>query len=266
MLKVNGAHLYYEMAGEGNPLVLLHAGIADCRMWDDQFDPLARHFRVIRYDARGFGQSEPTADAYYPYEDLRAVMDALEVESAYLVGCSMGGKTILDFALAYPERAAALVPVASGLGGYSFRAWSEEQVAAIEAAEQEGDYERISEIEMQIWFDGPYRSARSVNRTARQKAYAMNLKALRNTAIAGPAVQSLEPPAATRLSEIRVPTCVVVGELDVPGILEVADKLAQEIAGARKIVISDAAHLPNMEKPAEFNQHVLEFLKSLEEK
>jgi pimeloyl-ACP methyl ester carboxylesterase len=195
MLKVNGAHLYYEMAGEGNPLVLLHAGIADCRMWDDQFEPLAQHFRVIRYDARGFGQSEPTADAYYPYEDLRAVMDALEVESAYLVGCSMGGKTILDFALAYPERTAALAPVASDLGGYSFRAWSEEQVAAIEAAEQEGDYERISEIEMQIWFDGPYRSARSVNRTARQKACAMNLKALRNTAIAEPAVQSLEPPA-----------------------------------------------------------------------
>lgn len=265
-LSVNGATLAYEMEGKGHPLILLHAGIADSRMWDEQFPVLAEQFQVVRYDARGYGKSEPVAGAFYPYEDLVGVMDALEIEKAYLLGCSMGGKTMLDFALAYPDRVSALIPVASALGGFVFNAWSKEQAAAIESAEQKGDFARISEIEMQIWFDGLHRTAKQVNQAARQKAYEMNLKALQNEALVESIEQRLDPPALNRLTEIHAPTCVIVGELDVPAILEIADKLTNEIDGAYQIVMPNVAHLPNMENPADFNQHVIEFLKSLEEK
>src|SRR5215212_377472 len=108
---VNGARQFYEVVGKGKSLVLVHAGIADGRMWDPQVGPFAERYRVVRYDMRGFGGSPAVAGAYSHHEDLRVLLDALCVEEAVLVGCSMGAKTVLDFALAYPERARALVLV-----------------------------------------------------------------------------------------------------------------------------------------------------------
>ena len=107
---INGTRLYFEIAGSGQPLVLLHGFTLDTRMWDDQFEPLTREFQVIRYDMRGFGQSGPPASERYAHaDDLRDLLDHLRVDKAHLVGLSKGGAIALDFTLAYPRRVNKLV-------------------------------------------------------------------------------------------------------------------------------------------------------------
>jgi pimeloyl-ACP methyl ester carboxylesterase len=115
--EVNGTRLYYESAGEGPAVVLVHGGLVDSRLWDAQVGPLSKRLRVVRYDLRGFGRS---ADAHAPFshlEDLRALLDFLKIERASLVGLSLGGIIAADFALEHPERVDRLVLVGPGLRG-----------------------------------------------------------------------------------------------------------------------------------------------------
>ncbi len=261
--EANGARLYYEVAGEGPPLVLVHAGIADSRMWDEQFDAFAGRHRVIRYDLRGFGRSTMVPGPFAHRRDLHALLGFLGVERAALLGCSKGGATAIDFALEHPELVAALVPVACTPSGYQFggeppRQWGE-MVAAFEAR----DFARASELEVQIWVDGPRRAPEGVAPAIRDRVREMNLIALATEAAELGEERRLEPPAIDRLGEIRAPTLVIVGDLDNPPVVAGADLLASGIAGARKVVIGGTAHFPNMERPEEFNRLVLDFLASL---
>jgi 3-oxoadipate enol-lactonase len=114
---INGAKIYYEVAGEGQPFLMVHAGIANKSMWDEQFEFFAQKYKVIRYDMRGYGQSLPVADDYQRHEDIRGLLDFLKIDHAYLMGCSMGGGACMNFALEYPQRADALIMVGSGPGG-----------------------------------------------------------------------------------------------------------------------------------------------------
>jgi 3-oxoadipate enol-lactonase len=256
---LEGAQFYYEVAGRGRPLVLVHAGIADARMWDDQFHAFARHFRVMRYDRRGFGRTGLPAGEYSHHADLYHLLGFLGIERAILVGCSQGGKTILDFTLEHPSMTEALVLVASALGGHEFRGEQPRQWAELERADAAGDVERVNELELQIWVDGPSRTPLEVDAKLRERVREMN-----RIALCAPQhlsrEQRLEPPAIRRLHEINAPTLVVTGDLDTPGTLEAASLLAAEIKGAQSVVIEGTAHLPNMERPEEFNQQVLSFL------
>lgn len=257
--EVNGASLYYEVAGEGHALVLLHAGICDGRMWDEQFDAFARGHRVVRYDRRGFGRSASPAGAFSHGEDLVGLMRHLGLGRATLVGCSQGGRIALDTALEHPELVASLVLVGSGISGYSYEAGPPPQYHELEKADEAGDVARVNELELQIWVDGPRRSPGEVNPSVRERVREMNLVALSAPASAGEEVPS-GVDAAARLGEIRVPVLVVVGELDTPRTLEAAGVLAEGIRGARLARMGGAAHVPNMERPEEFNRLVLQFL------
>jgi pimeloyl-ACP methyl ester carboxylesterase len=119
-VEMDRTNFYYELAGEGEPLVFVHAGIADSRMWDDQFHPFAQSYRVLRYDRRGFGRSPMVAGPYSHHGDLYALLRFLGIERAHLVGCSQGAKTITDFALEHPEMISSLVLVAPALGGFAY--------------------------------------------------------------------------------------------------------------------------------------------------
>jgi pimeloyl-ACP methyl ester carboxylesterase len=257
---VNGARLYFEVAGEGPAIVLLHAGIADSRMWDAQVGAFAEAFRVLRYDTRGYGRSNFPPGPFARHEDLHGLLRHFGIERAALVGCSMGGATAIDFALQHPEMVTALVPVASGLGGYQWSdvvsAYDEEEEAALER----GDIDAVIELNLRFWVDGPRRTPEQVSPAVREAARAM----LRDSSTSTEGQpQPLEPPAITRVAEIDTPTLVVVGDEDVADIGVIADLLVTGIRGARKAVITGAAHLPNMERPAEFNRSVLDFLRGL---
>ena len=146
-LAVPAASLYYEVAGEGSPLLLLHAGIADSRMWDDQFPIFAQHYRTIRYDLRGFGQSRWEAGTFAAYEDPAALFQALGVQKAHVIGLSFGGKIALDFALTHPEQVASLVLVAPSVGGVQpseqIRRFFEEEDALFEKGDLQGAMELL---------------------------------------------------------------------------------------------------------------------------
>jgi 3-oxoadipate enol-lactonase len=255
--EVNGASFHFELAGEGRPLVLLHAGICDGRMWGGQFDALARGRKVLRYDRRGFGRTTQGAGAFSHVEDLNALLSHLNLGRVTLAGCSQGAKIALDLALKHPGAVDSLVLVAPAVSGYAYEAPPPPQYEEIERADAAGDFERVNELELQIWVDGPRRSPGEVDRGVRELVREMNLAAL--TSSAGEEVPS-GVSAAGRLGEVRVPTLVVVGDLDTPQTLEAARALARGVPGARLEVIRGVAHLPNMERPEEFNRLVLEFL------
>src|SRR5579872_3466169 len=116
--EVNSTKLFYEVAGEGHPLVLIHGGLVDHHLWDEQFSAFAQHYKVIRYDMRGFGDSGLIKVGDAPYsmrDDLHALLQHLGIEKTYIMGLSMGGGMAIDFTLAYPEMVDALIPVAAGV-------------------------------------------------------------------------------------------------------------------------------------------------------
>jgi pimeloyl-ACP methyl ester carboxylesterase len=258
LAEINGAQLYYEDIGAGAPLVMLHGHLLDSRQWDDQIAPFAQQYRVVRYDARGFGQSTQPAESYAHYEDLHSLLALLGIEHAALMGCSGGGATIIDFALAYPNMTDALILVGSALSGFPFPSDPPPLLLHVREAMAHGDIDAAVEYGLQLWTDGPRRPDQ-VNQAARERMRAM-MKQLWGREQVEAENRPLEPPAAERLSEIHSPTLAIVGAADNDFIHQIADVVAAQMPNARKVVIDDAGHHPNMEHPQEFNQIVLEFL------
>lgn len=265
-VSLEGTRFAYEIAGEGEPLMLAHAGIADKTMWDEQFAFFARSFRVIRYDHRGFGETPMVEGAYAHYQDLRALLDYLNIEQAHFVGCSMGGCTILDFALAYPQRVRSLSIVTSTPNGYEFRRQddaSQAMLAAHVAAVRAGNTRDAADLEARYWVTGPRRAVEEVPASLLKRVCAMNRIAMANKVayFKRASEYGLEPAAVDRLAEIHVPTLVLTGDLDDSNIIEGSAYMMERIAGAREAVMHGTAHFPNMERPAEFNQILYDFLK-----
>jgi pimeloyl-ACP methyl ester carboxylesterase len=258
-LTLNGARIHYEREGAGIPIIFLHAGMADSRMWAGQADFFARDFDVIRPDTRGFGGSELPPGPWSAEHDILALMDALELKPAHLVGCSMGGGMAIDFALQHPERISKLVLVGAALGGVAPKPEHFHLFQKAQAARQARDYEALNDAMLELFLDGPQRRPGYVSKEIRELVHDMNERAVRVDLEKSPPA-GLDPPAATRLGEITAPALVVVGDADVPTVLEIADQLVAGIPNARKAVIHDAAHLPNMEHPEEFNRTVSDFL------
>ncbi len=265
-VEIDGKKLVYEIAGEGETLVLAHAGFLDSGMWDQQFKAFGQHYRVIRYDMRGFGKSDALDGPVARREELYQLLKHLEVNSAYLVGCSMGGEMMIDFAIEHPEKVLGLVTVNSTPSGFEMQGEPPAEILEMIDAMQKGDLERMSEMQMRIWIDGPFRQPEQVDSSVRKVASQMNQIPVRNHTWAvadGEPANPLQPPAAQQLQNVHAPTLVVVGSLDNPEILRAADVMVAGIEGAQKAVVEGAAHIPSMEKPTEFNRIVLDFLKSI---
>ena len=261
-VEVNGARLWSETAGSGPALVMLHGHLIDSGQWDSQFVEFAQAFRVVRYDARGFGRSDKPAAPFAFHEDLRAVLASLDIPPALLMGCSGGGATVIDMALAYPDSVVGLVLVGSAVSGYAFSGPQPPKIVAMREARERGDIDDAVELGLQLWTDGERRRLQQVDPVVREHTRPMMTRQLSRPTVAAE-VRTLDPPAISRLAEIRVPTLVVVGADDSPPIHDIAELLTGQITGARKVVIPDTGHHPNMEHPAAFNEMVLSFLKSI---
>jgi pimeloyl-ACP methyl ester carboxylesterase len=257
---VNGARIHYERSGAGFPVILLHAGVADSRMWAPQAAAFEKEFDVIRPDQRGFGKSEMPPGPWSPVEDLLVLIDELGLKPAHLVGCSMGGSFAIDFALDHPDRISKLVLVGSAIGGFTFRPEHAHLFAEAATARNSGDMDALNEAMLHLFLDGPKRRHGYVAEPLRKLFLDMNAIAVRADFEKAPPTQNLL--AIRRLHEITAPTLVIVGDKDLPTVLEAADLLADSIPNARKAIIKDAAHLPNLEHPREFNRLVMDFLAS----
>jgi 3-oxoadipate enol-lactonase len=261
---LNGAHLHYDVQGAGPALVMIHSALGDLSTWDAQAAAFAGEYRVIRYDVRGFGQSTGPAGNYSEYTDLLALLDHLKVERAVLMGCSYGGGVAIDFTLACPARVAALIPVGPALGGFDPPAdpLVEPLRAAIHQAYEVGDIPTATELTAQLWVDGPHRTASQPDPAFRRQALALITYTYHLPDRAAEPL-ALEPPAADRLGEIAVPTLVILGEEDLASMHAVTALIEQRVPGAKRVILKDTAHLPNMERPGEFNQIVADFLDTI---
>jgi len=256
-VRTPGGQLFYEIDGEGPTVTLLHPGLWDRRTWDREFVRFADEgFRVLRYDARGYGRSSFPTSEFSHAADLGSVLDALEIAGTALVGCSMGGGTAVEFTLADPDRVWAMVLVAAGLSGFE---WSDEVwepiFAPIDAAVAEGDLVRATDLALEIW--APLGTQDPAGREIR----AIALDNTRNFELDESGLElSPDPPSLTRLHEIDAPTLVVLGSDDVNEVTQLGELLESQIPGAESARIEGADHVVNLRQPEAFERAVLPFL------
>jgi 3-oxoadipate enol-lactonase len=259
----NDIATFYEEAGQGPPVVLIHGHTLDLRLWDAQVAPLADGgYRAVRYDVRGHGRSEAPASGYtwQNYSlDLRDLLDCLHIDApAHLVALSMGGGIALQFALDHPQRVASLVLVDSTVPGFDY---SPEYAQAVQelmrVARSEGPQAALD----QVWLPHPLFDG--------ARRFPDRFDSLKRIVLAYPARDYLDETeypqpewqVIDRLDEIRAPTLVLVGEQDLPDFRLIAEILAANIATARREVIADAGHLLPLEQPEAFNRALLDFLR-----
>jgi pimeloyl-ACP methyl ester carboxylesterase len=255
--------IYYEVMGDGMPVVLTHAAFLDSRMFDELVEPLARRFRVIRYDMRGFGRSSPARGPLCRRKDLARLLDHLRIERAHLVGCSNGGQISLDLALEQPERAASLALVGSTPSGFEVSGEPPRYLFEMMEAAQRGDVDRANELQVRIWLDGNQREPNQIDAGLRRKALAMNrIPVAQNTfylADMQPA-EPLDPPAQERLEAVESPVLVAAGALDHPEVLRSAEEMSRRLRKAQLTIFEGCGHVPSFEQPEAFAETLLQFL------
>jgi len=259
---VEGGRLRLDCAGEGPPLVLLHAGVADRRMWQPQLEALADRYRLIAYDRRGFGESHSDDVPFSAVDDLIAVLDAQKLDTVALVGCSQGGRIAIDAALARPERVSALALVAPALSGFDDDDFDYppaviELDEALTAAEEAGDLATVNSLEARAWLVGMDGDPDRLPPELHALFEDMNAIALR----AGPLTREQEPPSAiARLAELTQPVLLAWGDLDLPVQDAICELLASRLPDVRTLPMPGTAHLGSLEQPERFNAALVAFL------
>ena len=256
---------YYEIRGAGPPLIMIHGGLMDRRMWKWQAGFMAEHYTVILYDVRGHGRSDMPLSPYSQHEDLRAIMDQMRVPRGVILGMAMGGAIALDFALAYPGRVSALVLQSPALSGASY---SDDLVQHSQAL---AETVRDAGAEMALWMiqEDPfwrYMIPAPQHAPARKLFLEIARGNVRTLLIDPGRIRKPERPAAERLGEITVPTLVLTAQRDHPDNRKVAQMIAEASDAAQVSEVAEAGHLANMEQPVRYNMVVRRFLAGLERK
>jgi 3-oxoadipate enol-lactonase len=257
---IDGGRLYYEAAGSGEPVILIHGGNLDRRMWDDQFALLQKQFRVVRYDARGYGRSSSADEPFAAHDDLAALLRGLGLTRASIVGLSLGGRIAMDFTLAHPEIVDRLVLAAPGISGGK---WAEDGdtlwIAEAIAAGRRGDSVGVA----LAWLKSAY-----INSALKPAAQAERLRQIsvdnarywmgivRHQDVE----REAKPPAAGRLRELKAPILLLVGGADTPFIMDVARAITTQAPNVRRVDLPGIGHMINLESPERFNSEVLRFL------
>jgi 3-oxoadipate enol-lactonase len=250
-VEVNGARLWYDEAGSGPPLLLLHGGLGDSGLWEPVVPFLAERFRTIRTDLRFFGRSTGPAAPWSWEDDVIGVLDALVVERAALAGLSLGGRIATEIALAHPDRVSALALVAPGLAGHDGRAYTEGMEKRYEAAEAAGDRDAMLEIDLEPW--APLGIDERIWRLAHATPDANPLPA---------GVEPVDPPgppAKDRLGELSVPTLVVTVAHDPEGFREIGPVIATAAPNAQHVEL-DSDHFVTLREPELVARTIADFL------
>jgi len=249
IVRVKGGEVWADdTGGEGVPIVLLHPGIADSRVWEPVAPALAERHRVIRYDARGFGRSPAPTVAYSLAEDLRAVLDHFEVRRVVLVGSSLGGSTAISGALGEPDRVAGLVLLVPGVTGYP---WLDdpELTAKIGELAQAGDMEGLLALSLSVW---------AAAGTAPDTEAETLLRAAIPAWFSTYGHLTEDPPAFPRLGELTMPSALLLGEKDQSRTVRCNEAIADALPDCRLVRLPDCDHLPTLRAPETVRDLVLE--------
>jgi len=255
-LNLPGGRLFYEKAGQGEPIVLLHDGLLHREVWDDQFKVWSADHTVVRYDRRGYGASDLPTEPYSNVDDLAAIFEHFKIDSAVVMGMSAGGRLALDFTLQHPHRVTHLVLVGAVVSGmpYSQHFWNRGGQLTPEIIADPDRYRNY-------WTDiDPY-DIWEGSTEARQRARVLlaanphNLGGDKDRLGVAPA-----RPAINYLNEIKVPTLIVVGEYDIADVHAHAGAIEAGIAGSSRVVVTGSGHLVPLEQPEQFMQVVGTFM------
>ena len=241
-IDIPGVRVADEIAGRGSCVVFLDCGLLDRSMWDGQVAFFARTHRAVRYDMRCSGQSmtTPTAEPFAHHEDLRELLKALEIDRASLVGHSNYG-VALDFTIAYPELIEKLVLVSPGLRGDFRDPWVGARFEAMMQTLSRQVLSGAVEEFLTMWVDGPYRTPAEVDPLVRERVRAMVTRSFGLSRLA-PNCKGLEPPAIGRLSDVSVPTLIILGEKDAPDIHAIGRLIHEGVLGSQLVTISNVGH------------------------
>lgn len=256
-VEVEGGKFFYQATGSGPALIMIHDGLIHSATWDAQFAAFADRYRVIRWDRRGYGRSDPPTAPFSNVDDLLALMKALDIERATLMGCSAGGLLAISFALEHPDRVSALVlvgPIVSGLG------FSDHFITRGGRGMPDKDAPVAKQIEYWTGKD-PWILAPS-SKAAKRKMKKLLTANPQNLTGSAPHARWPKEPALGRLGQIHVPALIVVGEADIPDVHAHVGAIQAGIAGSERVVLTRAGHLVHMEVPEAFNQVVLDFLEA----
>ena len=247
------------------PIVLVHSAVVNRRAWDGVVPPLVEAgYRVITYDMRGYGESTSEDVEFTGHGDLLAVLDHFRLERVAAAGNSMGAHFLLDAVLAAPARFVACAWVGGGISGFDKEPSATEQALfdAEEAAEEAADWDLATEYDAQIWMDGPGQPATRVAPEARAAFKRMDRELLEPGRVYGQR-QKTAVPAIGQLGSVRVPTLVVIGELDTVGTRAAAERVAADVPGARIVRLPNVAHIVGLEVPDELAALILELVAPL---
>ena len=248
--------LAFSDKGEGDPLVLVHAEIADARMWEPQVARFAGEWRVIRPDLRGFGGTVHSDGGYRHATDLAELFDALSLSPAVVVGASMGGGVAIDFALEQPDLVRGLVLVGPTYDGFHFlEGQLFDQWRVLTDIYEAGRLDEAAALETDIWL-GPDASSKVKRAVVEMVRLSYDHGEIEETEV--------DPPASERLGELEIPTLIVLGDEDRRDIARAADELVNSLRQARLVMMPGAEHLPSLEQPEVFNDMLADFLADLD--
>jgi 3-oxoadipate enol-lactonase len=252
------ARLFYITDGSGPPLIFIHGFCLDHRMWDYQLKFFSADYSVTAVDLRGFGKSAPPTDKPFSYhEDLAGLLEHLKInQPVILVGHSMGGRVVANFALSYPDKTKAIVFADAAIDGHKFNDFD---LAYIYRAGKELGIPAANKI----WLGHPlFDPARSHPPLAKRLDEILMSYSGWHWVNKNP-VRNLTPPAFEQLEKIKLPTLVIVGQQDLPDFISIAEILNQRIEKSIIKRIPGAGHMSNMEDPEVFNNLLSQFLSSL---
>jgi 3-oxoadipate enol-lactonase len=255
-VNVDGGKLFYEIAGTGRNIVLLHDGMVNRQIWDEQFLLLAKTYRVVRYDRRSYGRSTDPQTQYSHIDDLNQVFDQLKVDKAVIFGMSSGGALAINFALKYPEKVSGLVLVGAVVSGFGYTSHMTNRGGHFNPQDLGTDTKKVIRY---FIMDDPY-EIYSENTAAKEKVLRLVPYMGRDNKV------PTRPPdrvAVRFLNEIKAPTLILAGEFDIPDVHAHAGVINAGIPNSRREIIPRSGHLIPIEQPALFNEAVVSFLGKL---
>jgi pimeloyl-ACP methyl ester carboxylesterase len=257
MVDVDGGQIYYEACGNGpQAIVLIHDGVINSASFDDMWPILCREFRVVRYDRRGYGRSPAASAAYSPQDDLAAVMRAANMDQASLAGFSFGGGLAVSYALDHPEQVDRLILSGAALNGFKVSRNFTSRITRVMLPMVIGNMDAvIANASKETWIMAPGNDAARARIATLIKASPQDLRHQMKDPIRS------WPSDLPRMPGLKVPTLILTGDHDI------ADNQAQGgaaqvlIPGARRIVVEDAGHLMQMERPKEVAGLIADFVR-----
>jgi len=261
-IKAGGFQVYYEREGKGDAILLLHAGLQDHTMWAEQVKALSQHFEVITADLPYHGNTTGSDTTTLIADVVKTLLDSLHIQKTSVAGLSMGASSCLDFLLAYPGRVNKAILIAGGVPGFENPAdtISMYWYPLFKKALENKDTVLAAKEFTRAWAEGIYRKGDSLKAPVSQYIYKASLNTMRQHQVAGWPKFQVDPLAAKRIGDIKLPVLIIDGDKDLPSITDNAVFMEKNIPGAKRVVMKDVAHMLNIEKPEELNKLMMDFL------